>query len=138
MYIYHSQFYARYESCLPDKKLQRSDKKLSERLTSLGIMGDQSMAPLKSPEHHRTIVWRGVLNLAHVMPRESFEQPTYSFFSLGCQAHIPSIKADIAEISLFQSMGCVSKIALDLECVSASRIALKYGCVLEFPCTEQD
>ena len=40
---------------LTEKKQQRSDLQLSERLTCLGIMGDQLRAPLKSPVQHITI-----------------------------------------------------------------------------------
>ena len=40
------------------EKLQRSDVKLSERLASLGIMGEVIEGPLKSPVHHNTIVLR--------------------------------------------------------------------------------
>ena len=40
------------------QKQQRSDVQLSERLASLGIMGDLLRAPLKHPVHHNTIIQR--------------------------------------------------------------------------------
>ena len=42
------------------EKQQRSDVQLSERLASLGIMGDQLRAPLKPPLHHCTTVLSGL------------------------------------------------------------------------------
>ena len=41
------------------EKLQRSGVHLTERLASLGIMGDQLKAPLEQLQHHNTIVLGG-------------------------------------------------------------------------------
>ena len=57
----------------------------------------------RTSSHYR--IERGPqLGTRHAKTLQSFEQPPYFVFSPGCQAHIPSIKAGIAEMSLFQSM----------------------------------
>ena len=56
--------YHLFTSNRPEKKA-RSDLQLSERLASLGIMGDQLRATLKPPVHHRAIVLRGLRGALH-------------------------------------------------------------------------